>query len=74
MSGDYERSLPERVAVLEANHVTLFKRLDGVVEQLQKIADMLAKTQGAARALQWIAGLLVFLAGWGLDHLPKLIG
>ena len=64
-----ERRLGERVAVLETNHITLFKKLDEVVAQLQKLTEFYARSLGFARGVQWLAGGILIGGGWVLGHL-----
>ena len=63
-----ERRLGERVAVLETNHITLFKKLDEVVSQLQKLTEFYARSLGFARGVQWLAGGLLLGGGWIIGH------
>lgn len=66
-----ERRLGERVAVLETNHITLFKKLDEVVAQLQKLTEFYARSLGFARGVQWLAGGILIGGGWVLGHLVR---
>ncbi len=66
-----ERRLGERVAVLETNHVTLFKKLDEVVSQLQKLTEFYARSLGFARGVQWLAGGILICGGWVIGHLVR---
>lgn len=64
--------LRERVAVLEANHTTLFKKLDDIVDQLKELTTFYSRSQGFAKGIQWLAGGLLLVVGWGIEHLSRL--
>jgi len=72
-SDQADRRLGERVAVLETNHTTLFKKLDEVVSQLQKLTEFYTRSIGFARGVQWIAGGLLIGGGWILGHLGRIL-
>jgi hypothetical protein len=66
-----ERRIHERVAVLEANHDNLIKKLEEVVEQLKQLTEFYARSQGFAKGVQWLAGGVLVSIGWILNHLVK---